>query len=102
MGKITAASARRALRALAEEPQKEAPVSLVIEYRIKVDDAKAAAALKETLSTKKEDFAKTFSSKLAEEYAGGKVASVEVKEPAVLLETEVIPPGRRPSRRRPR
>jgi len=90
--KITAASARRALRALAEEQQKEAPVSLVIEYRIKVADAKAAAALKETLSTKKEDFAKTFSSKLAEEYAGVKVASVEVKEPSVLLETEVIPP----------
>lgn len=91
---VGASGARRALRAL-EEKEGEA-MSLNVEYRIKVADTETASALKDTLTAKKEEFAKTFATKLSEEYAGVQVASVEVQEPSVLVETEVIRPQKIP------
>merc|ERR1719456_1334598 len=74
-------------------------MSLNVEYRIKVADAETASALKETLVTKKDEFAKTFATKLSEEYAGVQVASVEVAEPSVLVETAVTPPQKVPKKK---
>merc|ERR1719261_1192492 len=71
---------------------------LNVEYRIKVADTETASALKDTLTAKKEEFAKTFATKLSEEYAGVQVASVEVQEPSVLVETEVTRPQKTPKK----
>jgi hypothetical protein len=86
---VRAAAARR----LSEEAEAQAsPLALVVEYRVQVADAAAAAALQKQLAEiPKDQFAKEFTATLEKSYEGVTVASLEVASTQTMVEYTVAP-----------